>query len=174
MGFWSTFLLIVIIVDAVLMTIVILMQNKGGGVGILGGAASQTAFGNRGGDVLTRTTSIMAGVFIAGSLILALIIAHQGVPDTDSKEVIQNYETLQEDYPYLFDEAPQLERSDELFETEGILEEGSIPSEEATSLEGSVPDMDLEGVDFPQPDLGDQPEQPDAGMQNPSEQTDTE
>jgi preprotein translocase subunit SecG len=55
-----------------LMLVVLLQQGKGGGMGALGGGASQQVFGGRGaGNLLTRATAICAGIFMLTSVSLA-------------------------------------------------------------------------------------------------------
>src|SRR5215471_1070427 len=56
-----------------LMFVVLLQQGKGGGMGAaFGGGAAQQVFGGRGaGNILTRATTICAGIFILTSVGLA-------------------------------------------------------------------------------------------------------
>src|SRR4029077_21133742 len=69
-----TFLTILHVFVCLFLILVVLLQaGKGGGMGIaFGGGGSQTVFGSAGaGDVLTRLTSLTAGVFMLTSLGLA-------------------------------------------------------------------------------------------------------
>jgi len=68
----ETIIQVILFIDALLLLILILVQNKGGSVGILGGG-SQTAFGSRSADVLTRTTQVLTAIFILGSFGLAYL-----------------------------------------------------------------------------------------------------
>jgi preprotein translocase subunit SecG len=62
-----------VFVCLVLMFVVLLQQGRGGGMGAaFGGAAAAQVFGGRGaGNILTRATSICAGVFMLTSVALA-------------------------------------------------------------------------------------------------------
>jgi preprotein translocase subunit SecG len=64
-----------IFVCAFLMLVVLLQQGKGGGMGAaFGGAATQQVFGGRGaGNILTRATTICAGIFMLTSVSLAYV-----------------------------------------------------------------------------------------------------
>jgi len=57
------------------MLVVLLQQGKGGGMGAaFGGAATQQVFGGRGaGNILTRATTICAGIFMLTSVSLAYV-----------------------------------------------------------------------------------------------------
>ena len=59
----------------ILMMVVLLQQGKGGGIGAaFGGGASAQVFGGRGaGNLLTRTTSICAALFMITSVSLAYL-----------------------------------------------------------------------------------------------------
>jgi preprotein translocase subunit SecG len=75
----STFVTIVYVVACLFMVLVILIQQKGGGLGSLGGAASQSVFGSGGGtDILARLTTISASIFMIGAMYLAYLSAHNG------------------------------------------------------------------------------------------------
>jgi preprotein translocase subunit SecG len=74
----STFVTIIYIVSCIFMVLVILIQQKGGGLGSLGGAASQSVFGSGGGTDLARLTTISASVFMIGAMYLAYLSAHSG------------------------------------------------------------------------------------------------
>ena len=64
------------VLSCVLMTVVILMQasKEGGGFGVaFGGAATETVFGSRAGNVLTKATIVLASIFLVSTLALAKI-----------------------------------------------------------------------------------------------------
>jgi preprotein translocase subunit SecG len=66
--------LIIVILSAALMIALIMMQDEQGeGLGGMFGGGSNTAFGSRAGNVLTRITTVLAIAFFAGTLVLALI-----------------------------------------------------------------------------------------------------
>ena len=62
-----------VLVCAILIFVVLLQQGRGGGMGAtFGGAGATQVFGGRGaGNLLTRTTSICAGLFMLTSVTLA-------------------------------------------------------------------------------------------------------
>lgn len=71
---WLIVLLIVILIlTSVVGVFLVLVQNKGQSPGLFGGGA-QSAFGSREGDVLTRITGWVVGIFMLGSLVAAWTI----------------------------------------------------------------------------------------------------
>jgi preprotein translocase subunit SecG len=86
-----TFFLVVEIVVSVLLTIVVLMQaSKGGGLaGSFGGANIGTVFGvRRTSDFLSKTTTILATLFIVLALFINLVVLPKG--DRVTPSVIQS------------------------------------------------------------------------------------
>jgi len=69
-----------VIVSLRLLVVILLQQGKGGDIAAaFGGASSQTAFGARAGaTVLTRATTVLGTLFLAGSFSLALMGSRQG------------------------------------------------------------------------------------------------
>ena len=49
-------------------------------MGLLGSNIAQTSFGARGGDILSRFTTIMVGVFLGGSFLLAYLTSRPPNP----------------------------------------------------------------------------------------------
>lgn len=76
------FLTIILIVAAVLLVIVILMQQgKGQEMGAVFGGSSQTVFGASGaGNFLTKTTAVLAIIFMAAAFLISYISAKQVSP----------------------------------------------------------------------------------------------
>jgi preprotein translocase subunit SecG len=74
-----TFLLIVQTIVALAMVIVILMQRSEGG-GLTGGSPSGLMTARGAADFLTRSTAILAVIFIALSIVLAALAASEGGP----------------------------------------------------------------------------------------------
>lgn len=68
-------LLVLFVVSSVLLVLIILIQDDQGDAmgGVFGGGGSATPFGSRAGNILTRTTSILAVLFIACAIGLAMI-----------------------------------------------------------------------------------------------------
>ncbi|WP_298721205.1 preprotein translocase subunit SecG [uncultured Ferrovibrio sp.] len=74
-----TFLLVVHILLALALIGVILMQrSEGGALGIGGGGGFMTARGQA--NLLTRSTAILAALFIATSILLAILSGNRGTP----------------------------------------------------------------------------------------------
>ena len=74
MGILSIVLLVFFIINAVLLILLVLIQNdEGSGLGGIFGGGSNTAFGSRSGNVLTRATTILGSLFLVISLGLALL-----------------------------------------------------------------------------------------------------
>ena len=58
-------LLVVLVISAVLLVLVVLVQDdQGEGIGGIFGGGSNTAFGSRAGNVLTRFTATLAAIFL--------------------------------------------------------------------------------------------------------------
>jgi len=74
MEFLSTILLVFFVIVAVLLIGMVLIQDEqGDGLAGMFGGGSQTTFGSRAGNVLTRTTSVLGALFIVVALGLALM-----------------------------------------------------------------------------------------------------
>ena len=74
MSLLMTFLTAVqLIVVISLVAVILLQRSEGGGLGIGGGTAGGLMTARGASDLLTRSTSILAGVFIALCLILAVL-----------------------------------------------------------------------------------------------------
>jgi protein translocase SecG subunit len=79
---------------AVLLIIVVLIQpGSSGGLGIFGGG-SQSAFGSKTGNVLTKFTTLLAALFIIVSFILGYLNSRQSKIQT--REMLDVKETLEE------------------------------------------------------------------------------
>ncbi|HYW85305.1 MAG TPA: preprotein translocase subunit SecG, partial [Spirochaetia bacterium] len=65
MALISVVLLVILVISAVLLVLVVLVQDEQGeGIGGIFGGGSNTAFGSRSGNVLTRFTAVLAAVFL--------------------------------------------------------------------------------------------------------------
>jgi preprotein translocase subunit SecG len=76
MGFLiGTFIVLFVFAAFFLILLVMVQSGKGGGLGSLGGGASQTAFGSSGADIMTKATRIAAFGFIFIAFILSFLFA---------------------------------------------------------------------------------------------------
>ena len=74
MGLLGILLLVVFVIASLLLVIIVLIQDdQGEGLGGLFGGGSSTPFGSRSGNVLTKFTAVLAGVFLVCSFALAWI-----------------------------------------------------------------------------------------------------
>jgi preprotein translocase subunit SecG len=79
---------------AVLLIIVVLIQpGSSGGLGLFGGG-SQSAFGTKTGNVLTKFTTLLAALFIIVSFVLGYLNSRQSKIQT--REMLDVKETLEE------------------------------------------------------------------------------
>ena len=66
-----------------LVGVVLLQRSEGGALGIGGGGGSGLLTGRAAGNLLTRTTAILAGSFFVTSLVLAVLAnSHSKAPET--------------------------------------------------------------------------------------------
>src|SRR5690606_13392088 len=77
-------LLALLILDGILLSVVVLLQaGKGGGLAAMGGAGTDTFIGGRqAATILTKASWIAGGVFMALSLVLAIISTRQQQPES--------------------------------------------------------------------------------------------
>jgi len=74
MGVLSVVLLVFFVIDAVLLVLLVLIQNEeGDSLGGIFAGGSNTAFGSRSGNFLTRATTVLGALFLVISLGLALL-----------------------------------------------------------------------------------------------------
>ncbi|MBW7907970.1 MAG: preprotein translocase subunit SecG [Kiritimatiellae bacterium] len=80
MGIVRILLILVEVVTCLLLAGVILLQkSKGEGLGTaFGGGMSESLFGSRAGNVLTKITVTLALIFLANTAVLGILFAHQG------------------------------------------------------------------------------------------------
>jgi len=81
-----TFILVVHgLISLALVAVILLQKSEGGGLGIGGGNAGGMMTARGAADLLTRSTMILAGLFVATSIILAVLAStgkHERVIDT--------------------------------------------------------------------------------------------
>ena len=93
MGLIGILLLVFFIISALMLIIIVLIQDdQGDGLGGLFGGGSSTPFGSRSGNVLTKFTAILAGIFIFCSFGLAWI----NKTDTSGENVLSAARRAQE------------------------------------------------------------------------------
>ena len=119
----ESIIILVHVIAAIAITgLVLIQQGKGADMGAsFGSGASQTIFGSSGsGNVLTKSTSIMAIVFFVTSLGLAVLARQQADLSIDNSGLIENLDEIavqqeaaaaanqaQSDIPVVADEAPE-------------------------------------------------------------------
>jgi preprotein translocase subunit SecG len=128
MGLVSILLFIIFIVSAILLIIIILLQDEQGeGLGGIFGGGSSTPFGSRSGNVLTKFTSILAGLFLFCSLAMAWL---SGIETQDVGNLLQKART------------EVLRETDEDWflktDTEAVIESGDESAGEADSPQADI------------------------------------
>lgn len=74
MGFLGAILMIGFVISALLLIVLVLLQDEGGeGLGGIFGGGSSQQVGNRSGNILTKTTSILGAVFFLSSFGVAWV-----------------------------------------------------------------------------------------------------
>jgi preprotein translocase subunit SecG len=74
MGVLTVVLLVFFVINAVLLVLLVLLQNEeGDSLGGIFAGGSNTAFGSRSGNFLTRATTVLVALFLVISLGLALL-----------------------------------------------------------------------------------------------------
>lgn len=132
MGPISILLLVIFVISALLIVALVMIQDEGGeGLGgIFGGGGGSQQIGNRSGNILTKTTSILGAVFMLTAFGLAWFNRSEGGD-------------LQEAAAQLRGEGARVEWWNvEPGETPAAEEELEIPSIE---MNGEVDTLDVEG-----------------------------
>ncbi|MDY6968652.1 MAG: preprotein translocase subunit SecG [Spirochaetota bacterium] len=92
----SVLTVLFIILAGLLVIIILLQSDKSAGMGILGGS-SQSTFGSSTADVITKVTGVMVGLFMAGSLGLAVLESYSTSSlESELKSDVPNIEALVE------------------------------------------------------------------------------
>ena len=76
------------LVSVILITIVLIQPGSSGGMGIFGGG-SQSAFGAKTGNVMTRFTTVLAALFLLVSFVLGYLNSRQGRVETEELRKIE-------------------------------------------------------------------------------------
>jgi preprotein translocase subunit SecG len=78
----TVLLLIHVMIALALCGVVLLQRSEGGALGIGGGGAGSFMTGRSAGNILTRTTAVLAACFFATSLALSILAARQAPAPT--------------------------------------------------------------------------------------------
>ena len=81
------------LISVLLMIVVLIQPGSSGGMGIFGGG-SQSAFGTKTGNVMTKFTTVLAALFLLVSFILGYLNARQGRIETE--ELLDVKETVEQ------------------------------------------------------------------------------
>jgi preprotein translocase subunit SecG len=79
MGLFHFLLVVFAVVAAALVGVILMQRSEGGGLG-MGGSPSGLMSARGAGDFLTRTTAILAALFIILAIALAFVSAKRGTP----------------------------------------------------------------------------------------------
>ncbi len=122
MGILGIILLVVFIICSLLLLGLVLLQadSNGGGLGGVFGGGSNSAFGSRTGNVLSKATFVLLGVFMATTLGLGFVYSSNQASDDILQKGLANTES---------DWASQ-EPEEPLLDTESV-----VPEEPSTSTE---------------------------------------
>ena len=72
MGFLGILLLIFFLLSALMLVLIVLVQDEGGeGLGGIFGGGGSSQVGNRSGNILTKTTSVLGAIFLLSAFGLA-------------------------------------------------------------------------------------------------------
>ena len=139
----ESIIIFVHVIAAIAITgLVLIQQGKGADMGAsFGSGSSQTIFGSSGsGNVLSKSTSIIALVFFITSLGLAVVARQQADLSIEDSGLIQNLDEITQAPPVVVSEADEI-RFAEAFTEEslaGIPTESDIPVADTESV-GDIP-----------------------------------
>jgi len=94
MGIIGIILLVVFVIVCLIIVLLVLLQNEeGGGLGGLFAGGSNSAFGSRSANVLTKATYVVVTMFFVGALFLALLNRSPGDRGLDEAARIHQAES---------------------------------------------------------------------------------
>jgi len=139
----ESIIIFVHVIAAIAITgLVLIQQGKGADMGAsFGSGSSQTIFGSSGsGNVLSKSTSIIAVVFFITSLGLAVVARQQADLSIEDSGLIQNLDEITQAPPVVFSEADEIPFA-EAFTEESLADvptESDIPVADTESV-GDIP-----------------------------------
>ena len=81
--------ILVLLLGIFLILLVLIQRGKGGGLaGAFGGVGGSSAFGSRAGDLFTRITITVAGIWILLTMIQVVVVQH--VAQAEDESIIQS------------------------------------------------------------------------------------
>lgn len=131
-----TVLLVVHVIITLAMIIIILMQRSTGGLGGMGGGAGGGLVSSRGqANLLTRTTAILATLFIVNSLALSWLTQQDAPSRSIAEEIERQKQEMTPQVPM-----PEAEVSDRKEAVKAVEETPSVPApDQAPDVDMSVP-----------------------------------
>jgi len=133
MGALSVILLITFVVASLLIIFLVLLQNEeGDSIGGLFAGGSNSAFGSRSGNVLTKSTYILVTIFFASSFVLAVLNKTSSAP---TEGIIREGQEIQKEnaQPW-YDEKKDADATEEKAVTEGSDSSVAQPSEGSDTI----------------------------------------
>lgn len=110
MGIFISIGTVLFLILCILIIMVILLQSdKSAGMGVLGGASSQSTFGSSTADVITKVTAVMVALFMISSLGLAIMESRRITTFSERLLGPDKEEVRDQEYPWSDIEEPFLE-----------------------------------------------------------------
>ena len=122
------FLLVIHVLAATILVIVILIQRGRGGGLVESFSGVESMFGTKTNQLLTRTTAVVATIFLFTSISLAFLAARQSRSLIDEKEISSLQEKAVEEQPTA--EVEQLVDPEQPIEVEQPVEEEQLTEEQ--------------------------------------------
>lgn len=150
MGALSVILLITFVVACLLIIFLVLLQNEeGDSIGGLFAGGSNSAFGSRSGNVLTKSTYVLVTVFFVSSFVLAVLNKTSSAP---TEGIIKEGQEIQKEIqkenekPWYEEEKKDDEKNVEIVEEKIDSEHSDASSPAQVEGEGESSDVTSEDV----------------------------
>ena len=142
MAFLVGFLIVVLVLVSILLVLIVLVQDDGAeGAGMLLGSSASQQYGARKGNIVTRTTGILATLFISISLVLVFLFRENDsnlqaieseIGDETENKVVEWWVSNEEDNNETIEETTDEETTDTIIEdTASITEQVDTDTEVA-------------------------------------------